>query len=317
MAQLNLAKARIISIDGPIAIGKTTLGEKITEILGNNAIFFPETGHKAVAGGENPVDVWLENPKELAAAFQMSMYCQCQSRMMLAERDLIITKLQKRKSLIMIDRSLVGNAIFAVVNHRIGNITDVELRFYCAHLVACDPVMSLSSNDVNIQLWAPVETCARRLGVRKTSDTTDEDKYQLDYFFELAKTTFCALLSNLSKEKPSHQLVVNWEGDATTSLRNFVEIYNAYMLESSGTSPIAIRLSHNACPPEEEQKYDAVFNFSALERHEDFFSRDVIYQVMSAVALRERYTGPRQYYIQLPTAVQSTTHSVIFPLTIF
>ncbi len=316
MAQLNLAKARIISIDGPIAIGKTTLGEKITEMLGKDALFFPETGHMAPAGGEHPVSVWLEHPKELAAAFQMSMYCQCQSRMMLAERDLTIAKMQKRKTLIMIDRSLIGNAVFAVVNHQIKNITDVELRFYRAHLT-CEPVMSLSSNDLNVQLWAPVETCARRLGVRHADDATGEDKYKMDYFFSLAKTTFCALLSNLSKTTPFPQLILNWESDATTSLRNFVEIYNAYMLESSGVPPVAIRLSHNICPPEEEQKYDAVFNFAALERHEDFFSRDVIYQVMGAISLRERYTGPRQYYIQLPMAVQSTTHSVIFPLTIF
>lgn len=315
MAQLNLAKARIISIDGPIAIGKTTLGEKIHEILGKDAIFFPETGHKGRDGGENPVDVWLEHPKELAAAFQMSMYCQCQSRMMLAERDLTIAKMKKRKSLIMIDRSLIGNAVFAVVNHHNKNITDAEMRFYRAHLT-CEPVMSLSSTDVNIQLWAPVETCARRLGVRQTSDTTDEDKYKLDYFFDLAKTTFCALLSNLSAAKPFPQLILNWEGDAATSLRSFTEIYNAYMSETSDVPPASVRLSHNICPIDEQHQYDAVFDFSALARQEDFFSRDVIYQVMNIISLRERYTGPRRYYIQLPMAVQSTTHSVIFPLTI-
>ena len=316
MAQLSLGKARIISIDGPIAVGKTTLGEKIESLLGKDAIFFPETGHIAPGEGKNPVDLWLENPKELAASFQMSMYCQCQSRMLLADKDLTISELKKRKTLVMIDRSLIGNAIFAIVNHRIGNINDVEFEFYRAHFKNI-PTLSLSSTILNVQLWAPVEVCARRLGVRNTTDTTDEDKYKLDYFFELAKTTFCALLSNLSSPVPISQLILNWEGDAATSLRNFIEIYNTYMATVGIAPPARVRLSHNSCPPSEVDSYHAVFDFSALERHEDFFSRDVIYEVMNVIALRDRYTGPRRYYIQLPMAVQSTTHSTLFPLLIY
>jgi deoxyadenosine/deoxycytidine kinase len=316
MADVIRDKARIISIDGPIAIGKTTLGRKLRKRIGEDAIFFPETGHKAPAGGENPVDVWLEHPTDLAAAFQMSMYCQCQTRMMLAERDLTICKLRKRTPLIMIDRSLVGNAVFAVTNHRIGNISDEEFRFYRAHL-RCEPIMSLSSNDVNIQLWAPVETCARRLGVRDLDDTTtEEENYQIDYFFELARTTFCALLSNLSREQPQHQLVINWEAEPEANFANFCAIYNSYVQSEHQRAPVSVVLSHAVCPSAEEQHYDSIFDFSALSTVDAFFSRHVIYEMMNALGLRETYTGPRRFYVQLPVCVQQDSLSSIFPLTI-
>lgn len=309
-------KERIISIDGPIAIGKTTLGAILMERIGTDGVFFPETGHKAPAGGENPVDVWLEHPKQLAAAFQMSMYRECQARMMLAERDLTISKLKKRKSLIVIDRSLVGNAIFAVTNHRIGNISDEGFRFYCAHL-RCEPVMSLSSNDLNVQLWAPVETCAKRLGIRNVDDTThEEEKYQLDYFWELARTTFCALLANLSREQPQPQLVINWETEVSVAVDNFCWIYNSYMQSDKSQAPISVRLSYDPCI---ESKYDHYFNvldFSAAATVEEFFSRTNIYATMDVLALHSVYSGPRRVYIQLPRCVKSDSFSAIFPLNI-
>lgn len=309
-------KARIISIDGPIAIGKTTLGAVLCARIGDNAVFFPETGHKAPAGGENPVDVWLEHPKQLAAAFQMSMYCQCQTRMMLAERDLTIAQLKKATPLIMIDRSLVGNAVFAVTNHRIGNISDEEFRFYRAHL-RCDPVMSLSSSEVNVQLWAPVETCAKRLGVRDVDDTTDEEeKYQLDYFWELARTSFCALLSNLSSAEPQHQLVINWEADIAVAADNFCAIYNAYMQSSKSRPPVSVHLSYDACAVSKESRYASIFNFSEATTVDEVFSRDNIYEMMNAICLRDEYTGARRFYVQLPRCVKSDSFSVIFPLTI-
>lgn len=236
--------------------------------------------------------------------------------MMLAERDLTIAKLKKRKSLIMIDRSLVGNAIFAVTNHRIGNISDEEFRFYCAHL-RCEPVMSLSSNDLNVQLWAPVETCAKRLGIRNVDDTThEEEKYQLDYFWELARTTFCALLANLSREQPQRQLVINWETDVSAAIDNFCSIYNAYMQSDKSQAPISVRLSYDPC---NESKYDRYFNvldFSAAATVEEFFSRTNIYATMDVLALHDGYSGPRRVYIQLPRCVKSDSFSAIFPLNI-
>lgn len=305
---------KIVSLDGPISVGKTTLGSLMRERLGDRALFYPETGHKATGDGENPVDVWLEHPKELAAPFQMNMYCQCQSRMLLAQKDKEIARIEDREQVIVIDRSLVGNAVFAVTNFRVGNITALEFRFYRA-VLACDPIMSLAATDVNVQLWAPVSTCLARLGVRGQSDTTvEQKKYQEKYFWELARTTFCALLSNISSERPHPQLVLNWENDAQTAMDTFCTILNAYEREEAGVCPLAARLSYEPCPAEDASSYAQVFDYSETA---DLFARANITEMMSSIALRDRYTGPRRFYIQVPRSLGRTTFSELFPLTIF
>ncbi len=312
MAQLVVCESRIVSLDGPISVGKTTLGTLVRERLGHSGVFYPETGHKATGDGEHPVDVWLEHPKELAAPFQMNMYCQCQARSLLAQKDKQIAALQGEGRLVLIDRSLVGNAVFADTNHRVGNITPLEFRFYRS-VLACDPIMSLGTADLNVQLWAPVSTCLTRLGVRAESDTTAEQKnYREKYFWELARTTFCALLSNIGSERPYPQLVINWERETTAAADAFCAILTSYH-ESGDAAPLSARLSHETCPEDELSSYTDVFDFSLTK---NFFSRANVTEMMEAIALQDCYTGPRRFYIQLPRSVGRTTFSELFPLTI-
>lgn len=318
MARLVVDEREIISVDGPISIGKTTLGTLLCERLGDLGLFFPETGHKTSGDGENPIDIFLEDPVELGGQFQMAMYAQCQSRMLIAQKDMRIAELEKRLLLAVIDRSLIGNAVFAETNYRIRNMTDLGFRFYRANLV-CEPTLSLSATGVNVQLWASVDTCLERLKVRALSDTTEEqNKYKdkVSYFWELARTAFCALLSNLSREEPHPQLVLNWETDAETSANNFCNIYNAYKRERTESAPLAVRLSHDSCPEDEEQQYVSVFNCSVFKSADEFFSRDNITEMMNVIALRDAYTGPRRFFVQLPRCVDRNTFSEIFPLTI-
>lgn len=311
--QLDLSRTRIVSIDGPIGVGKTTLGTRIREFLGEHVIFFPETGHMSPTGKKHPVTLWSENPEKLSVAFQMSMYTNCQSRMKEASLHAIIAALKEETKVIMIDRSLVGNAIFADTNRRMARIDDVGFEFYEVHLHT-EPVMSLSSTDLNVQLWAPIDVCLKRLGIRSSDDTTQEaDNYDDSYFFEVARTTFCALLCNLSRENPHPQMVIDWSGDREQTVQLYCDSYNHYF-NNQEQVPLAITLSHS--PNDESATYTHVFDYSRLETVDAFFSREVINAVMTSVALRVPFREPRKLHIRLPDCVQKTSFSKIFPLTI-
>lgn len=308
-ARPDVSQSVIVTFDGPISVGKTTLCHELHQRLEGASVFLPEDGHLSSCGGEHPVDIFIRNPKKLGGSFQMLMYCKCQARIQCAELHLVIANLRNTPSIVMVDRSLIGNAVFAVTNKGIDNIDEEEYALYKSAL-GCKPVMSLASSRVNVQLWAPVSVCIGRLKKRHALENTSEDKYQVSYFWDLARAAFCALLSNLSSEEPHHQLVLNWEAATETAVDNFCAIYNAYLADKSGEPPVSVRLSYSPCPVADEHLYTSIFNYSAVPK---FYSRAVITEVMSSVALRDRYVGARKFFIQLP---ENIPHTDIFPLTI-
>lgn len=311
--QLDIQRTRIISIDGPIGVGKTTLGTRICELLGECAMFFPETGHMSPMGKKHPVTLWSENPEKLSVAFQMSMYVNCQSRMKEAALHAVIAALKEETKVIMIDRSLIGNAIFADTNRRMKRIDEIGFEFYEVHLHT-EPVLSLSSTDLNVQLWAPIDVCLKRLGIRSSDDTTQEaDNYDDSYFFEVARTAFCALLCNLSRPDPHPQLVINWSGDREQTVDLYCDSYN-YYFNHKDNLPVTITLSH--APIDEDMPYTHLFDYSHCQTIDAFFSRDVINTVMDTVAHRTPFRDAQRLYIRLPECVQQTSFSKIFPLTI-
>lgn len=313
-ARPNIREATIVTFDGPISVGKTTLCKTLQARLGDDAIFYPEDGHLSSTGGDNPVDIFIEDPKLMGSAFQMLMYCKCQSRTQLALLQLEVAAAKQRAPLIMVDRSLIDNAVFADTNRRLGNIDAKSFHLYKS-VLSCAPVLSLRDSRVNVQLWAPVDVCAARLMKRNESDGTNEDEYSTSYFWDLARTTFCALLSNISQASPHPQLVINWESDTEVAADRFCAIYNSYTELADDVAPLSARLSYDPCPESEEGEYAAIFNYSELSAVSDFFSSHVITEAMNAIALRKRYT-PQRFYFRLPRCVESKTFSEVFPLTI-
>lgn len=316
----------IVIIDGPVSSGKTTWGEQLMKRSPSLVKFFHEVGHveddadAATVG--NPVDIFLSDPKRYAAPFQMLMHALCYHRYesAIAQAE-SLAMCGERRHVIIVDRSLVGNAVFAAANYRNGSLDDGEFAMYCKQSMHIGRFVRRHA-DMGIYLWVKPETCIKRNVLRNSCDDDDDAKtktlesktYDTTYFWQVEVAAFAAMLSQLSKPVPRPHIVVNWHDEySCASDGNMDRILCGYLARNDGVAPLRFSLSHDMMPT---TCADHFFDFGRLKTVDEFFSKEVVGKVMDVVAHTTFYTGHKHVHLLLPRCVTSTSFSVLFPLTI-
>lgn len=224
-----------VSVDGPIAAGKTTLGVSMMRDVNTSGVagrFYAESGHQ-----DGVLDTWLKWPKELSAVFQVHMYNHCLARATAALKDCEYMRHDKRAGLVVVDRTLRGNQWFAVVNRfYTETITEREYQFYVAVRNAGRGT-AVDASDLNVVLWATPTECAARMRARDRAG--EVDTYQLNYFWDVKRVQLLSVLENLTAAEPFEQCVVRW-GDEAAHVSRIYKHVNALLDKQSVTTSVRL-----------------------------------------------------------------------------
>lgn len=179
----------IFVLEGLIGVGKTTLGESLSQSLrdiGISSTFLSEFVH------EDLLQQYTADMPKYAYTFQLVMLCKRLHVYAEAERR------AKQGEVVFVDRSLVGDSVFALLQFRSGNLSKEEFDVYCSMLFGEESVEPTAT----LFLEADVATCIYRAAKRGRKS---EDAYSRQYFEDLYKT-YNEIFSRLSTPKVS----VDW-----------------------------------------------------------------------------------------------------------
>lgn len=187
------SKKRLISIEGCIGVGKTTLGKDIVDLLnGVNIVskFYPEPFNQKM------LRQFLDNPVEYAYAFQMYM---------LTRRQLDYNEAYRERDgvLSILDRSMTGDYTFMSLQKEFKNVSEEDFEIYCEEYAK----FTKYKPDTVIYLNVDVDTMKGRIQKRARDG---EDKYDYDYLEKLGKKYIEILPQHIPNDK---LIIVNWEDD--------------------------------------------------------------------------------------------------------
>jgi deoxyadenosine/deoxycytidine kinase len=163
----------LIIIDGVISVGKTTAGrsiEKYLNSIGLKTQFFPEPIDK------EHLNLYIEDMQKEAFGFQMVML---HKRLHLYEKAL---EFAASGGISFVDRSLVGDTIFAEMQIKKGIFTDKQARVYRSVLYEQKPL----EPSATLFLKCDPETSLKRLFHR--GETSEVQGYTMAYLSELCQT---------------------------------------------------------------------------------------------------------------------------------
>jgi len=160
----------IVTIEGPIGAGKTTLGYQIQSF---DFSFYAEKAHKGC------LQLYIKDPKKHGDNLQLWMLSDTKCRLALAQQD--------PYKFCLIDRSEWGNKVFAKVNYDLKNISESGMEFYNS---VCTKNLS-DEIDLVLFVYETPETCMERTNKRNLED---KDKYKMEYFEMLDEAFFESLI---------------------------------------------------------------------------------------------------------------------------
>ena len=186
-------RGSVITIEGLIGIGKTTLGRAIVNYLssnGFNARFYPEYVN------EDFLKTYIANMEKYSFSFQLFM---------LEKRIEIYNEAQRfaeTGGIAIIDRSINGDYTFALMQLKKGFFDDEEWQVYLSILRK----EKIPEPSLTLYLICSPETSMRR--VKKRGIQSEINGYTIEYMKELNAAY------NESMKTVKHPLVtVDWEYD--------------------------------------------------------------------------------------------------------
>lgn len=187
-------RGKICCIEGPIGVGKTSLCIELKKQLENNGIntiFYTEPFNQQM------LEQFLSDPKKYAYAFQLYM---------LTRRQVIFVQAQyeaQKGSCCLIDRSLIGDYVFATLQQQENNITNEDFEIY----KSVYKQFSEFKPDVIIYLDSTIETQLKRILKRGRSG---ENAYQIKYLEKLN-----SVYKDVLKESFNNTIYIDWNCDIT------------------------------------------------------------------------------------------------------
>lgn len=163
-------KPFIVTIEGSVGVGKTTLGKSLIRYINQHAEF-ENQDYYAEPFNQQMLEQFLSDPKKYAYTFQLYM---------LNRRQTIYALAQVKNNDCIIDRSLAGDYVFANVQHKKGNITDSEFEVYQQIFDEFAPYKP----DVIIFLKTSTEVAMSRI---RSRDRNGECVYTPEYIEELTR----------------------------------------------------------------------------------------------------------------------------------
>lgn len=276
-----------IYVDGNISSGKSTLCSLLEEECAAHVttIAYPEMGHEGAT-----IEIYLRNKTQLSPMFQAHMLSMCDARETFT--TLHTTLVPDAPKLVIVDRSVTGNGVFAVTNRLFtDSLGDKEMEFYTANYEKAmrrAKGVPFAHGTLSVYLHAEVSDSIRRC--LKRSRDIEASSYDTKYFEHLECMAMLALLANLSLDNPHPQLVLDWCDDTEDPCAKFDAIMSSYMAVWSPVSaPTRVRLARtfptsvpsSSSPSssssseeegEEEEVFTSVLDLSGVHCEYAFFS---------------------------------------------
>lgn len=187
------SKKRLISIEGGISVGKSTLGRDLNMLLNTFNIvskFYTEPFNQRM------LEQFLSDMKKYAYTFQMYMLTRRQLDYNEAyrERDATIS---------ILDRSMTGDYVFMSLQKKYGNVSDEEFAIYQEEY----DKFTKYKPDIVLFLNVDIETMKTRIAKRNRNGET---KYNFEYLDELQKQYMDILPTHIPSEKT---IIIDWNND--------------------------------------------------------------------------------------------------------
>jgi deoxyadenosine/deoxycytidine kinase len=186
-------RGSIITIEGLIAAGKSTLGYKLSHFLnsiGIDAKYYPEYVNNDF------LSLYIRNMKKYSFSFQV---------LMLMKRIEIYKEAEqfsKTGGIAIVDRSINGDYTFAYMQYLKGFFDDDDWNAYNALITK----EALIEPHITLYLDCNPETCMRRLLIR--GNISETRGYTIEYMIELDK----AYKDTMTKVK--HQVLnIDWNNN--------------------------------------------------------------------------------------------------------
>lgn len=203
----------IVSIDGPVSAGKTTIGKSLLYSLqkqGIQSFFYPESGHE-----HGVLDQYLGCTDSLSSMFQAYMFSYC----LLRASNAVVQKkfLDFILAFLIVDRTANGNKTFAVANtkeHFGGDITKTQFDMYTSmyNRTMKYDIAPYSGSDLSLWVYASPGVCIRRMHIRGSE--SEIKAYTIpQYFWDLMTCSFLEVLQNLTSDLPHPQIIIDWDTD--------------------------------------------------------------------------------------------------------
>jgi len=197
-----LLGGKIVALEGNVGTGKSTLALSLEKGYPNLVRVYKEPTN------ENFLQLFYDNPKKYAFALQIAMVKTRIYQSKLAQRDGI----PSNSNLMIWDRSMIGDYIFAAWNYLTGSISDVEMDVYEIEFGVKfnDIAISKHTQNVSIFLFLNDESKECKERVESMRQNKSEENIPLDYYNGLDDLHFTVCLK-LCSTKNINVAVLNWE----------------------------------------------------------------------------------------------------------
>ncbi len=195
----------IITVEGLIGVGKSTIGKKLECFLNNiglNCKFFPEFICKPI------LNQFISNMNKYAYSFQMNMLLQ---RINIYNNAYEFSC--KSGGISIVDRSLTGDYTFAEMMFEKGNISEEEFRVYKEVLVS----LKKEEPDIILYLQCLPEIAYKRMKSRGIE--SEISGYSIEYFRELNEK-----YTNNIKKLNHPVLTIDWNEDKDLNDEDIIKV---------------------------------------------------------------------------------------------
>jgi len=195
----------VIALEGNIGVGKSTLSAKFKTIFSQRCAVYKEKGN------EKFLQLFYGDPKTYGFAFQWGMLKTRQYQLSLAQHDKKYGRLPQRQFYFW-DRSMIGDYIFALLNHMLGSISEQEMAVYedefGGSIRTLDSIPFFSAVDCYVLLNDEPENCKYR--VEHLRSNNSESSIPLSYYENIDDIHYSLFVDHLLPQKIVKILFLTW-----------------------------------------------------------------------------------------------------------
>jgi len=195
----------VIALEGNIGVGKSTLSAKFKTIYPTKCAIYKEKGN------EKFLQLFYSDPKTYGFAFQWGMLKTRQFQLSLSQHDIKHGRLPPRQFYFW-DRSLLGDYIFALLNHMLGSISSQEMAVYedefGGTINSLASIPFFSAVDCYVLLNDEPENC--KLRVETLRGNQSESSIPLSYYENIDDLHYSLFVDYLVPMKIVKAVFLTW-----------------------------------------------------------------------------------------------------------